>query len=151
MLSHLPQGFDEPVIEKGSTLSAGQRRLISFARALSFDPAILILDEATSNIDTETESIIQQALEVLKKGRTTFIIAHRLSTIRSADQILVLHRGEIVERGSHDELMALGGRYFRMYQLQLGAGAGNGTDAPAPDPVSSSTSAAGLRPSLEQI
>lgn len=151
LLSHLPQGFDEPVIEKGSTLSAGQRQLISFARALSFDPAILILDEATSNIDTETESIIQQALEVLKKGRTTFIIAHRLSTIRSADQILVLHRGEIVERGSHDELMALGGRYFRMYQLQLGAGAGNGTDAPAPDPVSSSTSAAGLRPSLEQI
>lgn len=151
LLSHLPQGFDEPVIEKGSTLSAGQRQLISFARALSFDPAILILDEATSNIDTETESIIQQALEVLKKGRTTFIIAHRLSTIRSADQILVLHRGEIVERGSHDELMALGGRYFRMYQLQLGAGAGNGADAPAPDPVSSSTSAAGLRPSLEQI
>lgn len=123
LLSHLPQGFDEPVIEKGSTLSAGQRQLISFARALSFDPAILILDEATSNIDTETESIIQQALEVLKKGRTTFIIAHRLSTIRSADQILVLHRGEIVERGSHDELMAQGGRYFRMYQLQLGAGA----------------------------
>ncbi|WP_379126768.1 ABC transporter ATP-binding protein [Paenibacillus sp. sgz500958] len=123
LLAHLPQGFDEPVIEKGSTLSAGQRQLISFARALAFDPAILILDEATSNIDTETESIIQEALEVLKKGRTTFIIAHRLSTIRSADQILVLHHGEIVERGSHDELMALGGRYFRMYQLQLGAGA----------------------------
>lgn len=120
LLSHLPQGFDEPVIEKGSTLSAGQRQLISFARALSFDPAILILDEATSNIDTETESIIQEALEVLKKGRTTFIIAHRLSTIRSADQILVLHHGEIVERGSHEELMALGGRYFRMYQLQVG-------------------------------
>ena len=123
LLSHLPLGFDEPVVEKGSTLSAGQRQLISFARALSFDPAILILDEATSNIDTETESLIQEALEVLKKGRTTFIIAHRLSTIRSADQILVLHHGEIVERGNHDELMALGGRYFRMYQLQLGAGA----------------------------
>ncbi|WP_052088264.1 ABC transporter ATP-binding protein [Paenibacillus wynnii] len=121
LLSHLPLGFDEPVVEKGSTLSAGQRQLISFARALSFDPAILILDEATSNIDTETESIIQEALEVLKKGRTTFIIAHRLSTIRSADQILVLHHGEIVERGNHDELMALGGRYFRMYQLQVGA------------------------------
>ncbi|QUL52500.1 ABC transporter ATP-binding protein [Paenibacillus tritici] len=150
LLAHLPQGFDEPVIEKGSTLSAGQRQLISFARALSFDPAILILDEATSNIDTETESVIQQALEVLKKGRTTFIIAHRLSTIRSADQILVLHRGQIVERGSHDELMALGGRYFRMYQLQLGAGAGNGSTEPASAPVSADA-AAGLRPSLEQI
>ncbi|WP_025702676.1 ABC transporter ATP-binding protein, partial [Paenibacillus forsythiae] len=98
LLAHLPQGFDEPVVEKGSTLSAGQRQLISFARALAFDPAILILDEATSNIDTETESLIQKALEVLKKGRTTFVIAHRLSTIRSADRILVLHRGEIVER-----------------------------------------------------
>lgn len=120
LLAHLPQGFDEPVIEKGSTLSAGQRQLISFARALAFDPAILILDEATANIDTETEALIQSALEVLKKGRTTFIIAHRLSTIRSADQILVLHRGEIVERGSHDELMTQGGRYFQMYQLQSG-------------------------------
>ena len=119
-LAHLPQGFDEPVLEKGSTLSAGQRQLISFARALAFNPAILILDEATANIDTETEALIQEALEVLKRGRTTFIIAHRLSTIRGADQILVLHRGEIVEQGSHDELMALGGRYFKMYQLQQG-------------------------------
>jgi len=134
LLSHLPKGFDEPVVEKGSTLSAGQRQLISFARALSFDPAILILDEATSNIDTETESIIQDALEVLKKGRTTFIIAHRLSTIRSADQILVLHHGEIVERGSHDELMELGGRYFRMYQLQLGAAASAGASNNNPGP-----------------
>lgn len=121
LLAHLPQGFDEPVLEKGSTLSAGQRQLISFARALAFNPAILILDEATANIDTETEALIQDALEVLKRGRTTFIIAHRLSTIRSADQILVLHRGEIVEQGSHDELMALGGRYFKMYQLQQGS------------------------------
>lgn len=120
LLGHLPLGFDEPVIEKGSTLSAGQRQLISFARALAFNPAILILDEATANIDTETEALIQDALEVLKKGRTTFIIAHRLSTIRSADQILVLHRGEIVERGSHDELMELRGRYYKMYQLQQG-------------------------------
>lgn len=124
ILAHLPQGFDEPVIEKGSTLSAGQRQLISFARALAYDPAILILDEATANIDTETESLIQSALEVLKKGRTTFIIAHRLSTIRSADHILVLHRGEIVERGTHDELMLLGGRYYQMYQLQQGASGG---------------------------
>lgn len=121
LLAHLPQGFDEPVLEKGSTLSAGQRQLISFARALAFNPAILILDEATANIDTETEALIQDALEVLKRGRTTFIIAHRLSTIRSADQILVLHRGEIVEQGSHDELMELGGRYFKMYQLQQGS------------------------------
>ncbi|MCQ4087276.1 ABC transporter ATP-binding protein [Saccharibacillus sp. JS10] len=122
ILADLPKGFDEPVIEKGSTLSAGQRQLISFARALAFDPAILILDEATANIDTETEALIQSALNVLKQGRTTFVIAHRLSTIRSADQILVLHRGEIVERGSHDELMAVGGRYFQMYQLQQGGG-----------------------------
>lgn len=121
ILSHLPQGIDEPVIEKGSTLSAGERQLISFARALAFDPAILILDEATANIDTETEALIQSALEVLKKGRTTFIIAHRLSTIRSADQILVLHRGEIVEQGTHDELLAKGGRYYQMYQLQGGS------------------------------
>lgn len=124
LLAHLPQGFDEPVIEKGSTLSAGQRQLISFARALAFNPAILILDEATANIDTETEALIQDALEVLKRGRTTFIIAHRLSTIRSADQILVLHRGEIVERGSHEELMALEGRYYKMYQLQQGGVSG---------------------------
>ncbi|MBD8498963.1 ABC transporter ATP-binding protein [Paenibacillus arenosi] len=120
VLKQLPKGIDEPVIEKGSTLSAGQRQLISFARALAYEPAILILDEATANIDTETEAIIQDALEVLKRGRTTFIIAHRLSTIRSADLILVLNRGEIVEQGTHDELIALGGRYFRMYQLQQG-------------------------------
>ncbi|MNN01019.1 putative multidrug resistance ABC transporter ATP-binding/permease protein YheH [compost metagenome] len=142
ILSHLPKGLDEPVVEKGSTLSAGERQLISFARALAFDPAILILDEATANIDTETEALIQSALEVLKKGRTTFIIAHRLSTIRSADQILVLHRGEIVERGTHDELLALGGRYYQMYRLQVGTaepsinnnnvpvGAANGSSTP---------------------
>ncbi len=120
LLHSLPRGFDEPVIEKGSTLSSGQRQLISFARALAFDPAILILDEATSNVDTETEMIIQRALDILKKGRTTFIIAHRLSTIREADQILVLHQGEIVERGNHDELMEKKGRYYQMYQLQQG-------------------------------
>ena len=120
LLHSLPRGFDEPVIEKGSTLSSGQRQLISFARALAFDPAILILDEATSNVDTETEMIIQRALDILKKGRTTFIIAHRLSTIREADQILVLHQGEIVERGNHDDLMEKKGRYYQMYQLQQG-------------------------------
>ncbi|MFJ7700383.1 ABC transporter ATP-binding protein [Lysinibacillus fusiformis] len=118
VLANLPNGYDEPVIEKGSTLSSGQRQLISFARALAFDPAILILDEATSNIDTETEEIIQHAMDVLKKGRTTFIIAHRLSTIKNADRILVLDRGEIVENGSHDELLELGGIYEKMYQMQ---------------------------------
>lgn len=123
LLRTLPKGLDEPVIEKGSTLSAGQRQLISFARALAFDPAILVLDEATASIDTETEGIIQQALEVLKKGRTTFIIAHRLSTIKNADQILVLDRGEIVERGRHDDLMELRGKYYHMYQLQQGSSA----------------------------
>lgn len=118
VLKNLEKGLDEPVIEKGSTLSSGQRQLISFARALAFDPAILILDEATSNIDSETEEIIQHAMEVLKEGRTTFIIAHRLSTIKNADKILVLDRGEIVEYGTHDELIALGGRYETMYRLQ---------------------------------
>ena len=121
VLKNLPQGINEPVIEKGSTLSSGQRQIISFARALAFDPAILILDEATSNIDTETEEIIQHAMDVLKQGRTTFIIAHRLSTIKNADKILVLDRGEIVEMGTHDELIALEGRYETMYRLQANA------------------------------
>ncbi|VEI05966.1 Probable multidrug resistance ABC transporter ATP-binding/permease protein YheH [Kurthia zopfii] len=120
VLKNLAKGLDEPVLERGSTLSAGQRQLISFARALAFDPAILILDEATSNIDSETEEIIQHAMDVLKQGRTTFIIAHRLSTIKNADKILVLDAGEIVEQGSHDELLALGGRYNQMYKLQSG-------------------------------
>lgn len=130
VLKNLPGGIDEPVIEKGTTLSAGQRQLISFARALAYDPAILILDEATSNIDTETEALIQSALEVVKKGRTTFVIAHRLSTIKNADQILVLDRGEIVERGNHETLMARGGKYYQMYQLQQGETAAAHEKAP---------------------
>ncbi|MDF2724440.1 MAG: transporter ATP-binding protein, partial [Paenibacillus sp.] len=116
----LPKGLSEPVVERGSTFSAGQRQLISFARALAYDPAILILDEATASVDSETEHVIQRALKVVSEGRTTLVIAHRLSTIRDADHILVLHRGEIVERGNHDELMALEGRYHRMYRLQMG-------------------------------
>lgn len=111
--------IEEMVTEKGSTFSSGERQLISFARALAFDPAILILDEATSNIDTETEAMIQKALEIVKKGRTTFIIAHRLSTIKSADQIIVLDRGRIFEKGSHEELMAKKGRYYNMYKTQI--------------------------------
>lgn len=120
VLKNLAKGIDEPVIEKGSTLSSGQRQIVSFARALAFNPAILILDEATSNIDSETEEIIQHAMEVLKQGRTTFIIAHRLSTIKNANKILVLDAGEIVEQGNHEELLALGGRYEQMYKLQSG-------------------------------
>ncbi|MGE6630829.1 ABC transporter ATP-binding protein [Bacillus sp. NPDC077027] len=120
LLQHLPEGFDEPVVEKGSTLSSGERQLISFARALAYDPAILILDEATANIDTETEAIIQRALDIVKEGRTTFVIAHRLSTIKKADQILVLEKGEIIERGDHEELMKTDGVYAQMYELQKG-------------------------------
>ncbi|MEC0089687.1 ABC transporter ATP-binding protein [Paenibacillus macquariensis] len=119
-VEQLPNGYDEQVVERGSTLSSGQRQLISFARALAFDPSILILDEATASIDSETEGLIQQALKVVSEGRTTLVIAHRLSTIREANQILVLHRGEIVERGNHDQLMAIEGRYYKMYQLQRG-------------------------------
>jgi len=116
----LPEQYDHSVVERGSTLSAGQRQLISFARALAANPAILILDEATASVDSETESAIQEALRVLAQGRTTFMIAHRLSTIQHADQILVLSRGEIVERGTHEELMRSGGMYHKMYLLQQG-------------------------------
>lgn len=119
-IRQLPAGYEQQVVEQGATLSAGQRQLISFARALAVDPAILVLDEATASIDSETESIIQEALHVLAKGRTTFIIAHRLSTIQHADLILVLSRGEIVERGTHAELMQAGGLYQKMYLLQQG-------------------------------
>lgn len=118
MLTNFEKGILEPVVEKGSTLSSGQRQLISFARALAFDPKILILDEATSSIDTETEELIQQAMEVLKEGRTTFIIAHRLSTIQHADQILVLENGEIVEQGNHNSLLKQKGQYAEMYRMQ---------------------------------
>lgn len=119
-VQNLSKGLDEPVIEKGSTLSSGQRQLLSFARALAFNPSILILDEATASIDTETEAIIQEALDVLKRGRTTFIIAHRLSTVKNADQILVLDHGRIVEQGDHLSLMEARGRYYQMYQIQQG-------------------------------
>ncbi|HWI66207.1 MAG TPA: ABC transporter ATP-binding protein [Symbiobacteriaceae bacterium] len=115
----LPAGYDETVVERGATLSAGQRQLISFARALAFDPAILILDEATASIDSETEAVIQRALRTLTKGRTTFIVAHRLSTIQHADQIIVLHKGKIRERGTHAELLAQQGLYYKLWRLQF--------------------------------
>ncbi|MBF0779786.1 MULTISPECIES: ABC transporter ATP-binding protein [unclassified Granulicatella] len=118
MLSRFSKGIEEPVVEKGNTFSSGERQLISFARTLASNPKILILDEATSHIDTETENIIQHAMDVVKQGRTTFIIAHRLSTIQNADCILVLHEGCIVERGTHQELLTLNGKYAEMYRMQ---------------------------------
>ncbi|HFU4031053.1 TPA: ABC transporter ATP-binding protein [Streptococcus suis] len=118
MLARLEKGIDEPVVEKGSTFSSGERQLIAFARTLYSNPKILILDEATSHIDTETEEIIQHAMEVVKEGRTTFIIAHRLSTIQNADQILVLDQGRIVEQGRHEELIEQGGIYAHMHEIQ---------------------------------
>ena len=117
-IEKLPGGYDEEVRERGVTLSTGQRQLLSFARALAFDPRILILDEATSNIDTETEHLIQEALVRLMEGRTSIVIAHRLSTIQHADKILVMHRGKIRESGNHQELLAKRGYYYRLYQLQ---------------------------------
>ncbi|MGT2715041.1 ABC transporter ATP-binding protein [Streptococcus respiraculi] len=122
LLGRLEKGIDEPVVEKGAAFSSGERQLIAFARTLYSDPKILILDEATSHIDTETEEIIQHAMEVVKEGRTTFIIAHRLSTIQNADQILVLDKGQIVERGNHEELLALGGIYAQMQAIQQKVG-----------------------------
>lgn len=117
-IEKLPQQYDEVVYERGSTLSTGQRQLLSFARALAYDPKILILDEATSSIDTETEHLIQDAIAKLTKNRTTIIIAHRLSTIKDADKIVVLHKGEIREVGNHDELIERGGLYYDLYRLQ---------------------------------
>ena len=117
-ISRLPQGYDEPVMERGSTLSAGERQLLAFARTLVYDPQILVLDEATSSIDTETELLIQDALHKLVEGRTSIAIAHRLSTIQHADKIIVLKQGEIKEMGSHQELLRNKGLYYNLYQLQ---------------------------------
>ena len=114
----MPLGYDSPVAERGATLSVGQKQLLSFARALAFDPKVLVLDEATSSVDTETEVLIRDALHLLMAGRTTIAIAHRLSTIQDMDKILVLHRGELRESGSHQELLAARGLYFKLYQLQ---------------------------------
>lgn len=117
-IEKLPGMYNEPVKERGATLSVGQKQLISFARALAHDPQILILDEATSSVDTETEKMIQAAIDTLLEGRTAIVIAHRLSTIRNADKIIVMHKGEIKEMGTHEELLEKRGLYFKLYQLQ---------------------------------
>jgi ATP-binding cassette subfamily B protein len=118
-IRELPLGYDTDVREGGSKLSSGQKQLVSFARALLADPRILILDEATSSVDTQTEVIIQNALRKLLKGRTSFVIAHRLSTITQADNILVVEGGRIVEQGRHEQLLAKDGLYKRLYEMQF--------------------------------
>ena len=115
----LPGGYDFDVRERGATLSLGQRQLLSFIRALLYNPSILVLDEATSSVDTQSEQLIQQAIETLIKGRTSVIIAHRLSTIRKANRIIVLDKGRLLESGTHEELLALGGHYAGLYEMQF--------------------------------
>ena len=117
-IERLPGGFDYNVMERGATLSVGQRQLISFVRAMVYDPKIIVLDEATSSVDTETEELIQEAIQKLMKGRTSIVIAHRLSTIQNANKILVLDKGEIVESGTHDELLEMQGYYNQLHQMQ---------------------------------
>jgi ATP-binding cassette subfamily B protein len=118
-IERLPAGYGTAVAERGSTLSVGQKQLLSFARALAFEPRVLILDEATSSVDTDTELLIRDALHVLMAGRTTIAIAHRLSTIQDMDRILVLHKGHLRESGTHQELLALRGIYYRLFELQF--------------------------------
>jgi ATP-binding cassette subfamily B protein len=118
-IDRLPEKYDEAVTERGSTLSAGQRQLLSFARTLAIDPKILVMDEATANIDTETELLIQKALKTMMEGRTTIMVAHRLSTIQHADNIIVIHKGKIRESGTHQQLLAQDGIYKKLYELQL--------------------------------
>ena len=129
-IQRLPEGYETMLGERGSGLSQGQRQLLAIARAALADPRILILDEATSSVDTRTERQIQAALDKLLRGRTSFVIAHRLSTIRNADQVLVLEDGRIVERGRHDELLARRGAYYELYMKQF---RGQETLTPAPD------------------
>ena len=118
-ISKLPNGLNEEVIERGENFSQGQRQLLSFARTVIHSPQILILDEATANIDTETEVLIQQSLEKIKSIGTMLVVAHRLSTIQKSDQIIVLQHGEIIERGTHQDLLKQKGYYYKLYQLQF--------------------------------
>jgi ATP-binding cassette subfamily B protein len=130
-IKELPQGYETEVKERGATLSVGQRQLLAFARAVAFEPKILILDEATANIDSKTEHLIQQSIDKIMEGRTAIVIAHRLSTIRHCDKILVLHKGRLVEQGTHEELLARKGLYHALYTLQFGE-TGRRTMAPQP-------------------
>ena len=118
-ISKLPEGYDTPLVERGANLSQGQRQLLAFARVLAADPEILILDEATASIDTETEILIQDGLRKLMVGRTSILIAHRLQTIQDADRVVVLHQGEVKEMGSHEELLAMNGLYAMLHELQF--------------------------------
>jgi len=120
----LPKGYDQPLGERGSSLSVGERQLLSFARALAFDPGILILDEATSSVDSEIEAQIEEATNEVMKGRTSLVIAHRLSTVQGVDRIFVFHHGELREVGSHQELLEKGGLYARLHELQFAAAGG---------------------------
>ena len=118
-IEKLPEKYEQDVGERGNSLSVGERQLLSFARALVYDPQLLVLDEATSSVDTETELLVQDALKKFLAGRTAIVIAHRLSTIRYVDRVIVLHKGRIIEEGSHRELLARGGHYSKLYELQF--------------------------------
>ena len=124
-IQDLPFGYDTQIEERGGSLSTGQRQLVSFARALLANPRVLVLDEATSSVDTQTEGVIQEAMEALMVGRTSFVIAHRLSTVRNATEVLVLDEGQVVERGTHHVLLSKRGLYYNLYKLGLSAGGEN--------------------------
>jgi len=131
----LPDGYDTVIDEEGSNVSAGEKQLLTIARAFLADPQLLILDEATSSVDTRTEVLLQRAMAALRSDRTSFVIAHRLSTIRDADLILVMEHGQIVEQGTHDELLAAEGAYHRLYHAQFTAAAVDVDEQAAPSPM----------------